>query len=76
MLLLYLYLSFIVLSNSIYLFYLVFVLSFDVCIVTITWARLCIVISSWVICPTYLQLFLLGLIEDREIEVRVSFYKL
>jgi hypothetical protein len=39
---------FVDLSTSIYLFYLVLVLSFDACIVTTTWARLCIVISLWV----------------------------
>jgi hypothetical protein len=73
---LYLYLSFIHLSTSIYLFYLVFVLNFDACIITITWAHLCVVIYLWVICPTKEELFSLGLDENREIEVRVSFDKL
>jgi hypothetical protein len=45
-----------------YLFYLVLVLS--------------IVISLWVICPTLVELLLLGFVEDREVEVGVSFYKL
>jgi hypothetical protein len=60
----------------IYLFYLVSILSFDACIVTITWARLCVVISLWVICLTFVVLFSLGLVEDRVIEVGVFFYKL
>jgi hypothetical protein len=51
-------------------------MSFDECIVTITWARLCVVISLWVICPTFVELFSLALVEDRDMEVRVSFYKL
>jgi hypothetical protein len=64
------------LYTLIYLFYLVSILIFDVCIVTITWARLCIVISLWVICLAFVVLFLLGLVEDRVIVVGVSFYKL
>jgi hypothetical protein len=47
-----------------------------VCIVTITWAHLGIVISLWVICLTFVVLFSLSLVEDRVIEVRVSFYKM
>jgi hypothetical protein len=47
-----------------------------VCIVTITWAHLCIVISLWVIYLTFIELFLLGLVEDRVIKVGVSFYKM
>jgi hypothetical protein len=50
------------LSTLMYLFYLVLVLS--------------IVISLWVICPTLVELLLLGFVEDREVEVGVSFYKL
>jgi hypothetical protein len=42
----------------------------------ISWAHLCIVISLWVICLTFVELFSLGLIKDRVIEVRVSFYRL
>jgi hypothetical protein len=34
------------------------VLSFDVYIVTFNWARLCIVISLWVMCVTFIELFL------------------
>jgi hypothetical protein len=34
-------------------FILVFILSFDVCIVTSTWCRLFLVIALWVICPTW-----------------------
>jgi hypothetical protein len=63
------------LCTLIYLFYLVSILSFNACIVTITWAYLCVVIS---LCVTYLAfvvLFSLGLVEDRVIEVRVSLYK-
>jgi hypothetical protein len=37
---------------------------------------LCIVISLWVIYLTFIELFLLGLVEDRVIEVGVSFYKM
>jgi hypothetical protein len=62
--------------TSIYLFYLVSILSFDVCIVTITWACLHVVISLWVICLAFVVLFSLALVEDRVIEVGVSFYKL
>jgi hypothetical protein len=62
--------------TSIYLFYLVLILSFDACIVTITWTRLCIVISLWVICMAFIELFSLGLVEDRVTEVGVCFYKL
>jgi hypothetical protein len=40
-----------------------------VCIVTITWACFCIVISLWVICLAFVELFSLGLVEDRDIEV-------
>jgi hypothetical protein len=47
-----------------------------VCIVTITWAHLGIVISLWVIYLTFVVLFSLSLVEDRVIEVRVSFYKI
>jgi hypothetical protein len=54
----------------------ILVMSFDACIVTITWARLCVVISLWVICLTFVELFSLALVEDRDMEVRVSFYKL
>jgi hypothetical protein len=64
------------LCTLIYLVYLVSILSFDACIVTITWVRLCVVISLWVICLAFVVLFSLGLVEDRVIEVRVSFYKL
>jgi hypothetical protein len=39
-------------------------------------ACLCVVIYLWVICSTEVQLFSLGLVDDREIEVRVFFYKL
>jgi hypothetical protein len=53
-----------------------FYLSFGVHIVTITWARLCVVIFLWVICLAFVVLFSLGLVEDRVIEVEVSFYKL
>jgi hypothetical protein len=60
----------------IYLFYLVLISSFDACIVTITWAHLCAVISLWVVCLAFVVLFSLGLVEDRVIEVRVSSYKL
>jgi hypothetical protein len=35
-----------------------------------------IFISLWVIYLPFIELFTLGLIEDRVIEVRVSFYKL
>jgi hypothetical protein len=62
--------------NLINLFYLVSILSFDACIVTITCAYLCVVISLWVICLAFLVLFSLGLVEDRVIEVGVFFYKL
>jgi hypothetical protein len=62
--------------NSIYLFYLVPILSFDACIVTITWARLCVVISLWFFCLAFIELFSLGFVEDRVIEVGVSFFKL
>jgi hypothetical protein len=37
---------------------------------------LCVIISLWVIYLTFVVLFLLGLVEDRVIEIRVSFYKL
>jgi hypothetical protein len=47
-----------------------------VSIVTITLACLCIVISLWVICLAFVVLFLLGLVDDRVIEVGVSSYKL
>jgi hypothetical protein len=47
-----------------------------VCIVTITWVCLCIVISLWVICLAFVELFSLGLVEGRVIEVGVSFYML
>jgi hypothetical protein len=40
-----------------------------VCIVTITWACFCIVISLWVICLAFVELLSLGLVEDRDIEV-------
>jgi hypothetical protein len=40
------------LSPSSYLFCYYFVLSFDACIVTITWSLLFVVIALWVICPT------------------------
>jgi hypothetical protein len=58
------------------LFYFVLVLSFDACIITITWARLCTVISLWVICLAFVELFSLGLVEDRVVEIGISFYKL
>jgi hypothetical protein len=47
-----------------------------VCIVTTTWAHLCVVISLWFICLTFVEIFSLGLVEYRVIEVGVSFYKL
>jgi hypothetical protein len=47
-----------------------------VCIVTITWTCLCIVISLWIIYLAFVVLFSLGLVEDRVTEVRLSFYKL
>jgi hypothetical protein len=50
--LLYPYLSLWTLSPSFYMFYSCFVLSFDVCIVTITWSLLFVVIALWVICLT------------------------
>jgi hypothetical protein len=59
-----------------HLFYFVLILSFDACIITITWVRLCTVISLWVICLAFVELFSLGLVGDRVIEVGVSFYKL
>jgi hypothetical protein len=62
--------------SLIYLFYIVSILSFEACIVTITWACLCIVISLWVICLAFIVRFLLGLVEDRLIDVRVSYYNL
>jgi hypothetical protein len=43
---------------------------------SITWARLCVVISLWVIYWAFIVLFSLGLVEDRVIGVEVSFYKL
>jgi hypothetical protein len=67
---------FLYLDTLIYLFYVVSILSFDVCIITITWPRLCIVISLWVICLAFVVLISLGLVEDIVIEVTVSFYKL
>jgi hypothetical protein len=47
--LLYPYLSLYTLSYSSYMFYSCFVLSLDVCIVTITWSLLFVVIALWVI---------------------------
>jgi hypothetical protein len=38
--------------------------------ITITWVRLCVVISLWFICLTFIVLFSLGLVDDRVIEVR------
>jgi hypothetical protein len=37
---------------------------------------LCVLISLWVIWLAFVELFLLGLVEDRIIEVGVSSYKL
>jgi hypothetical protein len=51
--LLYLYLSLYILSPSSYIFCSCLVLSFDVCIVTIMWSLLFVVIAMWVICPTW-----------------------
>jgi hypothetical protein len=50
--LLYPYLSLQTLSPSSYMFCSCFVLSFDACIVTITWSLLFVVIALWVICLT------------------------
>jgi hypothetical protein len=41
------------LSPSSYMFYSCFVLSFDACIVTITWSLLFAVIALWIICLTW-----------------------
>jgi hypothetical protein len=72
----YIFPFFLDLFTLIYLFYLVSILSFDAGIVTITWAHLCIFFSLWVIHLGFVVLFSLGLVEDRVIEVWVSFYKL
>jgi hypothetical protein len=40
------------LSRTSYLFYSYFILSFNACIVTITWSVLFIIIALWVIYPT------------------------
>jgi hypothetical protein len=50
--------------------------SFDACIVTITWACLCVVISLWATCQAFVVLFSLGVVDDKVIEVRVSSNKL
>jgi hypothetical protein len=62
--------------TSIYLFYLVLILNFDACIVTITWAHLGIVIFFLVIRLPFVVLFSLGLVKDWIIKVGVSHYKL
>jgi hypothetical protein len=72
----YIFPFFLDLFTLIYLFYLVSILSFDAGIVTITWAHFCIFFSLWVIYLGFVVLFSLGLVEDRVIEVWVSFYKL
>jgi hypothetical protein len=46
------------------------------CIVTITWVHLYVVISLWVICLSFVELFSFGFVKDRVIEVLISFYKL
>jgi hypothetical protein len=48
------------LCTFIYLFYLVSILRFDACIVTITCVCLCVVISLWVIYLALVVLFTLG----------------
>jgi hypothetical protein len=52
-------------------FVLVFILSFDVCIVTITWSRLFLVISLWVICLT--RWITLAILSSRDLPTLVCF---
>jgi hypothetical protein len=51
---------------------LVLVLCFDMCVVAINWARLCVVSSLWAL-SDIVELFSLGLVESREDDVGIPF---